>query len=818
MRRTMTIRWVVGVFLTLMFGIVPRAHGQVKVVDIIPNDFSDETRHNSEPYIAVNPTNRNIIAVSVFMPTPAASPNGPLLVSFDGGTTWAWRNIIPSSPGAFFNTGDITIRFNTTGTRLYAGILRAGGAGLQIIQTNDMNLNTPMTVLNTPRPTDQPYIFARTAAGLDRVWVANNDAGNNPRSATVDQTLDAAATTPAFTQIRIDAGAVVGRDNYQVRTIGAADGRTYAAFYRRRGAIAGGYNADVVVVRDNAGGTTVPPFQNLVDTVTMLSGQRVVASTPVSDTAGSDPTLGNDWWGGDLYLTVDPTMSSRVYISYSDSVAASPRTLHLRRSTTSGQTWDADMLTIPSAKNAAIAVNSEGKIAYLYQQLTGTGTSIRWETHLRRSANGTTWDDLLLTDFPAAGPSAPTGSRIIGDYLNMVAVGKDFYGTFTSFNDLVNANFPQGVTYLRNRTPIGDPSPRFLGNDGVTTVAPSIDPFFFFVSESGKIQVPSSVGFGTVCAGSVGHATLTICNTGVGPLSITGVTSSNPMFSITPPSGGFPVTLAPGACFPIDVTFNPTAIGPQTAALTIASDDPMNPSVAVQATATGGAGTLGLSPNQSFPPTVIQSVGMCHSQKPFVISNTGACNLTITNVAIGGANASDYSLSGLPAFPIILQPGHIAGSGDLNVVFAPTAVARERTANIAVTSDPGTGTTSVQTRELCGEGVRTGARVLVTQGGVPMPQVHEIELKRVHGGWFGFSKEVDEVEDALLHSFAPTAGTACTPFQFHREYGGVSNQPPLVPGVYRLKVEAKIAGKEVRKTVWFNVDTCGFNGTIVVDF
>jgi hypothetical protein len=99
-----------------------------------------------------------------------------------------------------------------------------------------------------------------------------------------------------------------------------------------------------------------------------------------------------------------------------------------------------------------------------------------------------------------------------------------------------------------------------------------------------------------------------------------------------------------------------------------------------------------------------------------------------------------------------------------------------------------------------------------------MPQVHEIELKRVHGGWFGFSKEVDEIDNALLHSFTPTAGTACAPFQFHREYGGVSNQPQLVPGVYRLKVEAIVAGKEVRKTVWFNVDTCGFNGTIVVDF
>ena len=166
-----------------------------------------------------------------------------------------------------------------------------------------------------------------------------------------------------------------------------------------------------------------------------------------------------------------------------------------------------------------------------------------------------------------------------------------------------------------------------------------------------------SVAFGTVCAGSVGHATLTICNTGVGPLSISGITSSNPTFWITPPSGGFPVTIAPGACFPIDVTFNPATVGPQTATLTIASDDPMNPSVGVQATATGGAGTLGLSPNQSFPPTVIQSVGMCHSQKPFVISNTGACNLTITNVAIGGANAGDYSLSGVPAFPMISAAG-----------------------------------------------------------------------------------------------------------------------------------------------------------------
>jgi len=101
---------------------------------------------------------------------------------------------------------------------------------------------------------------------------------------------------------------------------------------------------------------------------------------------------------------------------------------------------------------------------------------------------------------------------------------------------------------------------------------------------------------------------------------------------------------------------------------------------------------------------------------------------------------------------------------------------------------------------------------------VPLPKVHEIELKRLHGGLFGFAKEVDEVKNASLQTITPTPGTACLPFQFHREYGAVSNPDQLVPGVYRLKVEAIIGGKEVEKKTWFKVDTCGFNGTIAVDF
>jgi Abnormal spindle-like microcephaly-assoc'd, ASPM-SPD-2-Hydin len=339
--------------------------------------------------------------------------------------------------------------------------------------------------------------------------------------------------------------------------------------------------------------------------------------------------------------------------------------------------------------------------------------------------------DTILANVPDSLGSY-SGPNPIGDYSNLVAVGKNFYGVFSAFNSPVNSNFPAGV----NQRNANFSTNQLLALNGTTVVADSIDPFFFSVLESGNIVVPSGVAFGTACAGSIGHATLNVCNTGGADLKVTGISSSNPAFAVTAPSGGFPIVIHPGACFPFDVTFTPSGVGSQSATITISSDDPAHPTVGVPATAQSAAGSLGLSPNQLFPPTVIQSVGPCRSSRPFVVSNTGTCNLTITNVAIGGANAGDYTLSGLSAFPITLQPGHQVGSGDLNILFAPNALARERTANVSVTfvSNPTSGATSVETRELCGEGVSTGARVLVTQGGVPVPVAHEISLRRYWGG------------------------------------------------------------------------------------
>ena len=84
---------------------------------------------------------------------------------------------------------------------------------------------------------------------------------------------------------------------------------------------------------------------------------------------------------------------------------------------------------------------------------------------------------MLIANLPDLGG---TFQPTIGDYANLVAVGKDFHGAFCGFNQPVAANFPNGVTYLRNAD---FPNQRLLGNDGVTVRASSIDPFYVFFSD-----------------------------------------------------------------------------------------------------------------------------------------------------------------------------------------------------------------------------------------------------------------------------------------------------------------------------------------------
>jgi len=309
-----------------------------------------------------------------------------------------------------------------------------------------------------------------------------------------------------------------------------------------------------------------------------------------------------------------------------------------------------------------------------------------------------------------------------------------------------------------------------------------------------------------------------IFNVGEDPLDVTSITVSGAGFARLP-TPNVPFTVAGGEEVDVTVRFSPTDISQGAGTITIRSTDLCQPSLAFVLNATVIYPDIDVPPDLVFAPEVIQSAGACSTLLPFPISNKGQCDLTITSITIGGADAGDFGLSALPSFPIILEPGHIVGEGGLNVVFAPTAIARARTATISVTyvSDALTGATTTITRALCGEGVLTGARVLVMQGGVPVPLVEKIELQRIGGKRDKGQLEAQDVTQNLdLVTVTPMP--PCEPFQYHREYGTVSNPVQLLPGSYVVTASAIIHGKRKSLTVGFDVSTCDFNPTIVINF
>ena len=308
-----------------------------------------------------------------------------------------------------------------------------------------------------------------------------------------------------------------------------------------------------------------------------------------------------------------------------------------------------------------------------------------------------------------------------------------------------------------------------------------------------------STVFGDVCAGAVVEKTISVCNVGACNLNVLSASVSCPDFTIE--NNPFPAVVSHDFCVPLVVRFTPTSGGPKSCTLTITTDDPVTPVIIFTLTANTPAPSIDVPLSLVFPPTVIQSVGACASEDPYPVSNKGSCNLTITDISVAPAtgvfiNGGDYGFSGLPSVPIILLPGHIAGEGDLKAVFKPTALDRDRLAQLQVTyvSDPITGATVTVDTPVCGEAVLTGARVLVTAGGVALQTVDKIMLLRVTGN--RNKRIVDTVDNAMnlpLTTVTPTA--PCVPFKYHREYGTVSNPIQLLPGSYTVTVQTTVNGK-----------------------
>ncbi len=155
---------------------------------------------------------------------------------------------------------------------------------------------------------------------------------------------------------------------------------------------------------------------------------------------------------------------------------------------------------------------------------------------------------------------------------------------------------------------------------------------------------PTSLSFGNVVVGqSSAPMPLTLTNTGNATLNITKVQITQPNagdFTETDNCAGQHILA--GAFCTINVTFVPTTTGARSANVTVTDNATGSPQKVLI------SGT-GLAPVVSLSPTSLtfaaETIGSSSASQNILLKNTGQAPLTISSIALAGANPGDFSLS-----------------------------------------------------------------------------------------------------------------------------------------------------------------------------
>ena len=169
--------------------------------------------------------------------------------------------------------------------------------------------------------------------------------------------------------------------------------------------------------------------------------------------------------------------------------------------------------------------------------------------------------------------------------------------------------------------------------------------------------------------------TVTLTNSGTATLNIASVKVAGPHaadFVLTNTCGS---RLAPGASCTATVTFKPSAAGNRTASVNITDDAAGSPHI-IPVSGTGIASAFTLSAaSLDFGS---QLVGAPSAAQTETVTNSGAANLTVSTVTIGGANPSDFAISKDTCAGATVAP---SGACVVGVTFTP-AVSGTRNASL----------------------------------------------------------------------------------------------------------------------------------------
>ena len=194
------------------------------------------------------------------------------------------------------------------------------------------------------------------------------------------------------------------------------------------------------------------------------------------------------------------------------------------------------------------------------------------------------------------------------------------------------------------------------------------------------VLTPSTLDFGSTNVGSASPPrAVTVANTGDDTLTVSAIVLGGADGADFTEAQALPLTIAAGSSADVAFQFVPTAGGERTATATFTTSDPFAPTTALALDGGGQTPTIAASPNKlAFGDVRVGS----DASLPLVLTNTGSGELTIADLIVDGAEATEFVLDAV-ALPLVLDPG---GSANLHVSYDPTVVASE-SAQLDVTSD-----------------------------------------------------------------------------------------------------------------------------------
>ncbi len=233
----------------------------------------------------------------------------------------------------------------------------------------------------------------------------------------------------------------------------------------------------------------------------------------------------------------------------------------------------------------------------------------------------------------------------------------------------------------------------YIANPNAGTPAAAIKLSTATISFGGQTLLTTSAPM-VVTVSNTGSANLTLQTLAVG-----GTNAGDFARAGTCAAGG---TLAPNGSCTVALTFTPQAIGTRSGSLSITHNATGSPSsVALSGTgANAPTPAIGLSAaSLAFGDQLLNTPSTARS---VTVTNTGSAALTLNNVALGGANAGDFALSGNCAAGTNLAPQASCTAG---AVFTPSALGA-RSASITISSNASGSPHAVP---LSGNGVAVGA-------------------------------------------------------------------------------------------------------------